>query len=180
MEDLKSINTGDLIVVRKGKSLLGRATQFFTRSPYTHSGIAIWIEGGLYVAELNAGKNHLVPISQLKDYDVYECPEGLKEVRYNILKWLQAPIEYGFLALFAIGLLDWFKIKMFVHWRKILVCSGFCVAIYESAGWPEHTRVISPAGLAAELKLKLEVRPAAKNAAPKVAIGLPKRSNIVK
>jgi hypothetical protein len=159
MEDFKAINTGDLIAVRKGNSLLGRATQFFTRSAYTHAGVAIWIEGVLYVAELNGGRNHLIPISQLKDFDVYECPVPLEGVRTAIHKWLQTPVDYGFAALFAIGLLDWFKIKMFVHWRKILVCSGFCVAIYETAGWPEHTRIISPAQLASELKLKLEVRP---------------------
>lgn len=162
MEDLKTINTGDLIAVRKAHSLLGRATQFFTRSAYTHAGLAIWIEGGLYLAELNGGRNHLIPISQLDNYDVYECPEGLTGVRSSILKWLQTPVDYGFAALFIIGLLDWFKIKMFVHWRKILVCSGFCVAIYEDAGWPEHTRIISPAGLASELKLKLEIRPTVK------------------
>ena len=180
MEDLKMINTGDLIVVRKNKSILGRATQFFTRSPYTHAGIAIWIEGVLYVAELNGGRNHLIPIEQLNNYDVYECPEGLTDVRSAIHKWLQKPVDYGYAALFLIGFLDWFKIKVFVHWRSIMVCSGFCVAIYETAGWPEHTRVISPAGLASELKLKLEVRPQKKQKAVPVGVANLKRNLKVK
>lgn len=157
---MTDIQTGDLIAVRKAHGILGRLTQFFTRSPYTHVGIAIWLGGELFMAELNGGRNHLIPLAQLDDYDVYQCPEGLINIEASIQAWLKLPINYGFAAFIAIGVLDWFKIKAFVHWRKILVCSGYCVAIYETAGWPEHSRVISPRELASELTLKLEVRPA--------------------
>ena len=159
LEARSQISDGDLISVRTPHGLLGKATQFFTRSPYTHSGIAIWIEGGLYLAELNGGRNHLTPMSQLEDleFDVYAEP-AVTDVRLSIFKWLRQPINYGYGAFLAIGLLDWLGIKMFVHWRKILVCSGWCVAVYEDAGWPEHSRIISPGELAALLVLKLEVR----------------------
>jgi hypothetical protein len=154
-----TIETGDLIAVRTAHGILGRLTQIITRSPYTHAGIAVWLAGELFVAELNGGRNHLIPVCQLTNYDVYAQPDGLGNVGSAIRAWLRYPVNYGFLAFVAIGLLNWFRIKMFVHWRKVMVCSGYCVAIYESAGWPERSRVISPRELAAMLKLKLEVRP---------------------
>lgn len=153
------IETGDLIAVRTAHGVLGWLTQFVTRSPYTHTGVAVWLAGELFVAELNGGRNHLIPICQLTDYDVYAQPDGLGDVGNAIQSWLRVPVDYGFLAFVAIGLLNWLRIKMFVHWRKVMVCSGYCVAIYESAGWPERSRVISPRELAAMLKLKSEVRP---------------------
>lgn len=154
-----NIETGDLIAVRTAHGILGWLTQLLTRSPYTHAGIARWIADELFMAELNGGRNHLIPICQLTDYDVYAHPDGLVDIDAAIATWLRAPIDYGYIAFVAIGLLDWFRIKAFVHWRKIMVCSGYCVAIYETAGWPEHSRVISPRDLAAMLKLKMEVRP---------------------
>jgi hypothetical protein len=153
------INTGDLIAVRSVHNFLGTMTQFFTRSKYTHVGLAIWLGGDLFMAELNGGRNHLIPMSQLDDYDVYAQPEGLVDVDASIRHWLSMQVSYGFIALVAIGLLDWFRIKTFVHWRQILVCSGYCVAIWEGAGWPEHTRILSPAELTRGLKLKDIVRP---------------------
>lgn len=154
-----SIETGDLIAVRTAHSIMGRLTQIITRSPYTHAGIAFWLAGDLYMAELNGGRNHLVPMSQLADYDVYACPDGLRDIDGAIRQWLRLQVNYGVLAFVAIGLLDWFRIKAFVHWRQILVCSGYCVAIYETAGWPEHSRIVSPRDLATGLVLKMAIRP---------------------
>lgn len=155
---MNRIDTGDLIAVRTAHSIMGRLTQFFTRSPYTHVGIAIRLADAIFVAELNGGRNHLVPLSQLADYDVYAQPPDLIDIDGAIWYWLQRPINYGFVAFIVIGLLDWCRIQTFLHWRQILVCSGYCVAIYETAGWPEHSRIISPRELAACLALKLTVR----------------------
>lgn len=154
-----SIENGDLIEVRSVHNLLGKWTQVLTRSSYTHAGLALWLDGELFMAELNGGRNHLIPLTQLDDYDVYAHPEGLKDLDRCIRLWLRVQVTYGFLALVAIGLLNWFKINAFVHWRKILVCSGYCVAIWEEAGWEEHSRIVSPADLANGLTLKLQVRP---------------------
>lgn len=153
-----NIKSGDLIAVPTAHSIMGKLTQFFTRSPYTHVGTALWIGEELFMAELNGGRNHLIPIIQLNDFDVYQCPDGLYAIETAIRKWLNYPVDYGFIAFVAIGLLNWFKIKKFIKWRKILVCSGYCVAIYETAGWPECTRILSPGELAAMLKLKFIVR----------------------
>jgi len=159
-EARNKIADGDLVAVRAAHGVLGYLTKFFTRSQYTHTGLAIWDEDGLYLAELNGGRNHKIPMSQLEhiDFDVYEKPHGLRNIRSAITKWLRKPIDYGYLAFFAIGLLNWLKVKMFVPWRKILVCSGWCVAVYEEAGWPRRSRVISPQELTEELELKLQVR----------------------
>lgn len=157
-EARNNIATGDLIAVRDAHSWLGRLTQIVTRSTYTHVGVAIWSGGRLYMAELNGGRNHLVPLSQLKNFDVMACPEGLVDVEGAIFNSLMLPIDYGFAAFILIGLLNLLHLKLFVHWRKIIVCSGFCVAIYESAGWPERSRTISPQELVDELSLKMPVR----------------------
>lgn len=156
---MNEIKTGDMIAVRTAHNILGKMTQFFTDSIYTHTGIAIWINGQLFLAELNGGRNHLVPMCQLDNYDVYAAPEGLENIEAAIFRYLEYQINYGFLAFIAIGFLNLMKIKMFVHWRNVMVCSGYCVAIYESAGWPEHTRVLSPGELASELVFKFGVRP---------------------
>ena len=155
-----SIKTGDLIAIRTAHNWLGWLTQFFTRSPYTHCGIALWIDNGLYLAELNGGRNHITPLSQWvgTDFDVYDPPLGLNHIIDSIFFWLRVPVDYGFIAFVTIGLLHWFRIKKFVHWRQNFVCSGWCVAVYEESGWPEHSRMLSPQDLTELLSLKLEVR----------------------
>lgn len=154
------IATGDLIAVRDAHSWLGRLTQLITRSTYTHTGVAIWVGDRLYMAELNGGRNHLVPPSQLKNFDVMACPAGLVNIEEAILVSLTHPIDYGFAAFVMIGLLNLLHLKLFVHWRRIIVCSGYCVAVYESAGWPERSRTISPQELVDQLDLKLLIRSA--------------------
>lgn len=154
------IETGDLIAVRSAHGIIGRLTQFFTRSPYNHTGIAIWIEGGLYMGELNGGRNHLIPLSQLDrcDFDVYHPPPGLSNIADALFFWLRLQIDYAYVAFVAIGLLNWLRAKVYVHWRQMLVCSGWCVAVYEEAGWGEHSRIVSPGELAAMLMLKMQIR----------------------
>lgn len=156
------IEDGDVISVRTAHGLFGRATQFFTRKVYTHNGIAVWLDGGLWMVEINGGKNHAIPLSQLEgeDFDVFLPPPDLyrSNIRKAALESLRVKVKYGYLAAFAVGLLGLLKLKIFVHWRKIIVCSGYCVAVYEEAGWPEHSRIISPGGLADMLRLKLEIR----------------------
>ena len=158
-EARSKIETGDAVLVSKAHSTLGRLTQFFTRSQYVHAGVAIWIGGHLYMAELNGGRNHLVPISQLTKFDVYARPAAIsaEAAEASILAMLTYPIDYGFFSFPVIGLLNFLRIKVFIHWRKIIVCSGYVVAIYEGAGWPERSRVISPRDLADQLDLKFSV-----------------------
>lgn len=150
------IETGDTIAVKSKHGFLAALTRFFTRSEYTHVGLAIWIDNTLWLSEINGGGNHLVPMSQFSEipYDVYECPVNRDRVREAILSSLSKRINYGFAALAVIGLLDWLKINTFLHARRILVCSGYVVSVYEATGWGEHTRIISPNGLTKLLKLR--------------------------
>lgn len=152
----KLVHTGDLIAVR-GRGFLSFLTRYFTRSPYTHTGVAIWKEDGLYMAELNSGRNHLIPLSQLSriDFDIYAAPVSNCEDAIN--QWLRHQVDYGYLSFLAIGLFNWLRITTFLHWKNILVCSGYCVAIYQTAGWKENvSRVISPGELTSHLKLKVQ------------------------
>jgi len=157
------IETGDLIAVRGKEGLLTPFTKFFTRSPYTHVGIAFWMNGGLWMSEINGGRNHAIPLSQLADseFDVYERPPGLSiaDMLEAINEALREKIDYGYLSLPVIGLINFLGIKVFIHARRIMSCAGYSVMTYEAAGWPEHTRILSPRDLAALLKFKLAVRP---------------------
>jgi hypothetical protein len=166
------IQDGDLIAVRDVHGLLGRATTLFTRSPYTHTGVATWVGEHLFMADLNSGRNHLTAVSCLGKFDVCEPPDGLPRdlIRDATFDWLARPISYGYLAFIVIGLKCALRIRRFIHWRQIVVCSGGSVEIYEKAaaaarmlrgivvpGWEDHDQMISPGELAGDLTLKLRV-----------------------
>lgn len=155
------ISTGDVIAVKRGEGLLSPFTRFFTRSDYTHVALSIWLGDGLWVSEINGGGNHMVPLSQLADteFDVYACPVDAARVSVAILEKMRTHIAYGFAALPVVGLLNWLRLKIFLHARQILECAGYCVAVYEMAGWPEHTHLLSPVDLTQLLELKFQVRP---------------------
>lgn len=156
------IEDGDLIAVHEKKGILAALTRFFTRSPVTHTGTAFWMDDVLWMAELNGGRNHAIPLSQLSNtaFDVHYPPvPDRAAIREAIFKNLRMKIPYGFIALLLIGFLSFFKINIFVHWRSVIVCSGFSVKIYEDAGLNEQSRQISPGNLAAKLYKKFSVCP---------------------
>lgn len=141
------IEDGDLISVRGRHGVLAALIRFFTFSRHTHNGLAIWIDGRLWMAELNGGRNHSIPIEQLHDTE-FDVSDSLVEdrvaVRESILRNLEERVEYGVVALIAIGILNFFKLNFILNWRRILVCSGWCMKVYEDAGHPRHTRILSP------------------------------------
>jgi hypothetical protein len=160
------IQDGDLIGVRDVHGLLGRATVHFTHRPHTHTGVAIWLDERLFMADLNSGRNALHALSQLGAFDVCDPPAGIWRpfIRQAIFSWLASPINYGFLAFLMIGLRCYLRIKAFIHWRHIRVCSGASVEIFETAAalmreaglaaptaWKDHNRMISPGELVDEL-----------------------------
>lgn len=167
------IQDGDLIAVR-GMHLIDHLTSLITRSPYTHTGVAIWFDDRLFMAELNSGRNHLTAVSCVADFDVFSPPAGLDRatIRAAALDWLASPIDYGFAAFVAIGIECMLERRqLFENWRAIVVCSGGSVMIYEKAAqlmldahlvppaaWIHHNRQLSPGELADELSLALQVR----------------------
>lgn len=155
------IQDGDIVLVRSAHSLFGWLTKLFT-GVYTHSGVAVWIEGGLWMVEINGGRNHAIPLSQLSDvdFDVYYPPNNLDRmaIKTVALRTLRVMIPYGFVATIVIGINEFFGINRFIHWRKIIICSGYVVEILDLAGWSEHSYIVSPTKLSELLLLKLEVR----------------------
>jgi hypothetical protein len=163
------IRDGDLIAVRGKGGIIGSLTRFFTRSPYTHAAVAVWFDGGLYMAELNGGRNHLVPVSQIadEDFDVCWCP--VREpycVRRAVEYWLRHEVPYGYLAFILIGLSNFLRLDVRGRVGGMLVCSSYCAAVYQSAGWKKRNRIVSPADLVGMLKMKLQVRQTSKPKPP--------------
>lgn len=166
------IQTGDLIAVRGGPGIINDMTRYFTDDPHTHTGIALWVGEHLFMADLNSGRNHLTLVDQVAAFDVYDPPPGLDRdaIEAAIYRWLATPIEYGIPAFIVIGIKCKLGITAFIHWRRVIVCSGGSVTVYEGAAawmrawgrmpppaWVEHTRMLSPGELAAELPFKLAV-----------------------
>lgn len=155
------IETGDLIAVRGRNGVLAPLTRFFTRSPYTHVGIAFWIKGELWMSEINGGHNHAVPLSQLDgiDFDVFERPPEVTSaaVKLAIHEAQRKRIKYGYLSLPVIGLINFLRLNVQINARQIMSCAGFSVMTYETAGWPTRSRILSPGDLAKMLRFKLAV-----------------------
>ena len=137
-EILDQLQTGDVIMVMGREGALTPFTKFFTRSPYTHVGQVFQMGGEWWLHEINGGKNHAVPLAQLRedDFDVYHKPEQVDDamLRAAIATMLQTRINYGFVALFVIGLFDYLRVQVFIHWRRILVCSGYIAKTLCMAG----------------------------------------------
>lgn len=158
---------GDLISVFKAKSLFNYLTQAFTGN-YVHVGVAIWLEGGLWIAEINGGGNHAVPLSQLQRYgfDVSEPPKGVdtKNVKIEILAALREKESYGFFTTIVTGFIEFFSIPITINWRKGRHCAGIVVKIWDRSGWAEsdggtHSYVVSPTKLTKMMKFKFRVLP---------------------
>lgn len=154
------IQDGDIISVRGKRGFVANLTKLITRSNYTHSGIAIWIEGGLWMAEINSGHNHLVPLSQLEntDFDVSDCPVDRTLVRDSILKSLRVSVHYNLVSFVIIGLANLFRIKERFHSMTDKVCSEYVQEILITCGWKFPDNMVSPSDLFKNLKLKFEVR----------------------
>lgn len=136
------VQDGDLVAVRSARGGLSALTRWVTRSPYTHTAMAIWIADGLWVAEMGLGGNHLVPLSHYKDrrFDVFDCPVERETVRRWTLTVMREPIEYDLLDLLHIAVHHLLGTPL--PNARGCVCSAFNAATYLWAGW-------TPAGLPA-------------------------------
>lgn len=160
------IHDGDLIAV-KGTGIFSEITEFVTSSKYSHTGIAVWLGGGLWVSQMTSGGNNLVPLSQFKSFDVYKCPVVNQRVRKYVLETLRSKVEYAFADLVIAGL-DFLTSFKLPPTHTGLICSAASTEAYMACGWGvAYTKatgnmldappVPTPAWIASKLELKYMV-----------------------
>jgi|ERR1035437_1452525 hypothetical protein len=150
------IKDGDLIAV-KGTGLISDITKFVTDSIYSHTGIAIWLDGGLWLSQMTSGGNNLIPLSQESCFDVFECPVNPASVRTYVLEKLRTRINYSFLDLIVAGLTSITKFKIPTT-NTGLICSAASTKTYLANGWDIITPPVpTPGWVASRLKMKLSI-----------------------
>ena len=139
------IRSGDVIGVMSSAGLLAKLTRAVMRlsggKPYTHTGLALWQAGRLYIVELNGGGNHLVPLSQITAPFRVARPlpdVSPEDVQIAVDFELETHVGYGAASLILIGLRRLFGAAPRAPWG--LVCSGYVLSILRRLGW-------SPEGL---------------------------------
>ena len=162
------IDDGDIVFVRNKKTITARVIQFFTRSPYSHVGIAFWVEiekqPRLMIVEAQGKtKRRILNMSFYSEnqLDVIQAPKEWKFVYNKALEKL-GKVDYGYFEAAYVGLreflLQYFKITLPTKDLPGQICSEFVASVYDLK------RVhISPALLAKELlnagyKLKVKIR----------------------
>ena len=150
------IQDGDLIAV-KGSGVLPWLIEKLTVSPYSHTAVAIWLDGGLWASQMNGGGNNLVPVSQFEKFDVFECPVDRIAVRMFLLEQLRTRIHYSFLDLVSAGLSTLLHLE-FPSSHTGLICSEASTLTYTENNWTiKPPKIPTPKWLASQLSLKLQV-----------------------
>lgn len=146
------IRNGDLIAVRKKHGFLPTLTRWVTRSPYTHTAIAVWSGVGeerrLLVGEAKASGAGLVPLSQYADtdFDVYRAPhETLLTIERVVWSVLGLPIHYDVLDLVRIGLNKLFGVPLPAGDDALKICSALSATMWLQAGWVPYRLPSIPA-----------------------------------
>lgn len=141
------IGTGDLIAVRSHRGGLSAITRVVTRSPYTHTAVAIRMGGRLLLAEMNGGGAVLVPASKYADtdFDVFDCPVDRAEVVVAAFDLLGLDIGYDFGDLLRIAGHELLGIALPPTDDGDLVCSALSASIYLHAGLPRGALPSIPA-----------------------------------
>ncbi|MDO8933053.1 MAG: hypothetical protein Q7U97_11705 [Rhodocyclaceae bacterium] len=142
VEARELINTGDLIAIRATHGGFPALTRWVTKSPYTHTAVALQLAGRLLIAEMNGGGACLVPLSRYSDsdFDVFACPVDRIEATMSMFDLLGLDIGYDFGDLVRIGGHELLGIALPPRDDDNLVCSALSASIYLHAGW-------KPAGL---------------------------------
>lgn len=133
------IADGDLVAVRSRHGVFNNLTRAITGWPYTHTAIALWLDGGLWIAEMRGGGNVSVPLSQRanEDFDVFDCPPEVDRVlaRRNLLETMREKIDYDTGDLGRIALNRLFGFPLPPQDDNRLVCSAYSARVYLGCGW---------------------------------------------
>ena len=167
----RQIRTGDLIAVRKRTGLLPTLTRWITRSPYTHTAIALWTgtpgQPRLLVAEVKGSGGFLTPLSQYDstEFDVFTAPpETLLFVEAAIWATLGAPLGYSFLDLLRIAANRILRWPLPPADKVMMICSSFSASLWLQSGWRPGClpSIPAPCDVVAALCVppRLQVRPA--------------------
>lgn len=131
------IRSGDLIAVRSHHAGLAWLTAAVTRSPYTHTAVAVWLADRLLVAEMRAGGDVLVPASRYldSDLDVFPCPVEPVAAIGALFDLLGMDIGYELADLLRIAGHELLGIALPPRDEGGLICSALSASIYLHAGW---------------------------------------------
>lgn len=137
------IADGDLVAVRSRHGVFPNLTRLVTSSPYTHTAIALQLEGGLWIAEMRRGGNVLVPLSQRanEDFDVFDCPPEVDRVNLRgwLLSRLRSKIDYDVRDLARIAVNRLLGIPLPAQDDDQMVCSAWSAMAYLYCRWqPRH------------------------------------------
>ncbi len=148
------IRSGDVIgIATRGPlswlvRLVQRIAGFGQMSYMAHVGMAKWVDGRLFLVEMDGVRNVMVPLSQyegLKMY-VYCCPVSELSVAETFDQVIGRFIAYGYFDLVRIGLRMVFDVNFSAptHDKTNQVCSHFVLEWLKLAGW------LPPADMPAE------------------------------
>ena len=159
------INNGDIIFVRKKKTLVAKIIQFFTRSEYSHCAIAFWIEiagvNRLMVVEAQGKtKRRILNLSFYKEFDldVVKVPVPWDSYANEALSKIGVT-KYGYISALYVGLREFLLKECNIKLPQKDVdsddeiCSEFIAKVLKL---PET--VVSPQGLWEELGKKVDIR----------------------
>lgn len=165
----EQIRTGDLIAVRATSGLFPNLTRLVTRSPYTHTAVAL--RGGfdgvdrLLIAQENGAGCSIAPLSQFDEvaFDVFDSPVPRSAAEEAIWLLLGEHIGYGFTDIARIAANRLLGMPLPPADDNRLICSALSASIYLHAQWSPQglPSIPAPCDLVASLRQapKLEVRP---------------------
>ena len=138
------IKTGDVVAIH-GRGLLPTVIRLVQKigglgdlSTITHTGVAWWIEGRLYMIEMDGLYNVLRPLSQYINQDIpvsiYQCPVS-NAMAAQFERATANMIRYSLFDLLRIGLRLLSGGKNRHDNERNLVCSTFVARWLQWAGW---------------------------------------------
>ncbi len=129
-----------------GRGFFSRLIRWATRSDYSHVGIAAWLDGGLYIIEMDGAKGVLTPLSQYAGipFDVLsvapesECFGKTKFLHTQALLAIRYYIPYNWWDIARIGaskILPFYRPQRRYHDKTDgKICSTFAASVYFIAG----------------------------------------------
>lgn len=136
----EKIQDGDIVFIRDKKGIWSKIIRFFTKSKFSHAGIAFWMSSGghrrLMIVEAQGGaKRRIVNLSYHSEgkYVIIEGPKPWSDVNHIALDKLNK-VSYGYFEALYVGirefLLKYFDIKLKQFGFPGEICSEFIANVY--------------------------------------------------